>query len=361
MMAGGRRMAAAALLALAAADGAGPSRPPLVLEGLKDLLVSPPIGSGKFGVPLFSLSLSPDNATVVYFAPAWTTGTWGDAAQTRNNIRIARSTDGGFTWRIAGRQATAPPIPPADDDEPASKSFSLPLVTPLPGGREALLLYNFYPNTPSTSIAEWNGTALTWPNELTEMYPHPTAEDGITHPILRLESGRLLHVGDGPGLGVGAVYSDTGGRSWKAGGFSACHQTAYGCGGEPAAVELANKTVWVLTRRAMVDWSPGEGEAVLMQAWSDDGGATFRGPQVPSPFISFGAPPTLLRLRRNVDRFVSPRHRWRLGCILPGVPARILQTGTPRRARLRQSPHRHHLQQRSAALALRRRHRGDVK
>ena len=300
MMAGGRRMAAAALLALAAADGAGPPRPPLVLEGLKGLLVSPPIGAGKFGVPLFSLSCqAPDNATVVYFAPAWTTGTWGDAAQTRSNIRIARSTDGGFTWRIAGRQATAPPIPPA------SKSFSLPLVTPLPGGREALLLYNFYPNTPSTSIAEWNGTALTWPEQLTEMYPHPTAEDGITHPILRLESGRLLHVGDGPGLGVGAVYSDTGGRSWKAGGFSACHQTPYGCGGEPAAVELANKTVWVLTRRAMVDWSPDEGEAVLMQAWSDDGGATFRGPQVPSRFISYGAPPTLLRLRRNVDRFVS--------------------------------------------------------
>eukprot|EP01052_Picozoa_sp_SAG31_P019425 SAG31_NODE_1414_length_8451_cov_13.707016_4_plen_267_part_00 len=134
------------------------------------------------------------------------------------------------------------------------------------------------------------------------MYSEPEVEDGITHPAIQLRGGRLVHVGD-YGLGVAAALSDDAGRSWRTGGSSSCHRYQYGCGGEPAAVELPNGTIWVLTRRNMVDWSPDQGEAVLWQTWSEDQGDSFLGgAQVPSQFISFNAPAMLLRLRRNLTR-----------------------------------------------------------
>jgi parallel beta-helix repeat protein len=273
--------------------------PPLVLSELLALMTSLPVG----GVPSFSLASqqTTDNATLVYFAPSWgqhNSAGGGAPADVPTHIHVARSTDNGLHWALDGRQVTAPPLPHN------AGIYLMPLITSLPDEKQ-LLLFNFFPASPSVGVGVWNGTAFDWPTNasaLVPVYDKPNVEDGITHAVILLKSGRLVHVGD-YGTGVTAAFSDTGGASWTTGGLSKCQRYQFGCGGEPSAVEMGNGSIWVLTRRNMVDSSPDEGESVLWQSWSDDGGVSFRGgKQVPSAFISYGAPAMLLRLRHNLTR-----------------------------------------------------------
>ena len=112
-----------------------------------------------------------------------------------------------------------------------------------------------------------------------------TSSGRLIVPIEQIMSGAE---GSGPN-NVGTVFSDNRGQSWQRspliGPPSGYPTTPEGIG-EPAVVELANGKMWMVAR--------GLGGR-LLQAWSDDGGASW-GPASATSLVSPLAPPNAKRI-----------------------------------------------------------------
>lgn len=260
-----------------------------------------------------ALCVLPNNQTAAYFTCAAF-----PAAIISKLIYMTTSTDHGATFSPPVLQAG--PVPwYAAVLNAAQSVYEVPQCLLLPAGPNGppstVLMWQAYPLGLRAGRADWNATSGTfeWPRHTADLVVVDQATDGgINRPPIRLRTGRLFHIGAGAnmpggckGVGVMGAYSDPPYALWH---HSATNLTVPlpldvpnpSCGeaDEPVTVELSNGTLWTLIRT-----NAGGGETMalstLWEAFSDDGGAHWRGAPRPSSLISWSSPAAVLRLDRS--------------------------------------------------------------